>query len=203
MSDLEFVLKCVKGDKPVWEEFVDKYSRLIFNYINSVLKSKNINLFNKENTDDIFQEIFVLLRKDNFRKLRSFKAKNECSLASWLRQVTINYTIDYIRNLKPAMSLEEDSGDEHSLKDRIADDLPLASDYFFNKEKLIHLTDCIKKMSNDDKYFLELFINRGLSLEKIKGVLKVSRPAVDMRKARIIDRLKECFKSKGFVIPEC
>ncbi|MFH1127934.1 MAG: sigma-70 family RNA polymerase sigma factor [Candidatus Omnitrophota bacterium] len=203
MSDLEFVLKCVKGDKPVWEEFVDKYSRLIFNYINSVLKSKNINLFNKENTDDIFQEIFVLLRKDNFRKLRSFKAKNECSLASWLRQVTINYTIDYVRNLKPAISLEEDSGDEHCLKDRIADGLPLPSDYFFNKEKLKHLTDCIKKMSNDDKYFLELFINRGLSLEKIKGVLRVSRPAVDMRKARIIDRLKECFKSKGFVIPEC
>lgn len=203
MNDLEFVLNCVVGDKFAWDEFVDKYSRLIFNYINSVLKSKNINLFNKENTDDIFQEIFVLLRKDNFRKLRSFKAKNECSLASWLRQVTINYTIDYVRNLKPAISLEEDTGDEHCLKDRIVDGLPLPSDYFFNKEKLIHLTDCIKKMSNDDKYFLELFINRGLSLEKIKGVLRVSRPAVDMRKSRIIDRLKECFKSKGFVIPEC
>lgn len=201
MTDLEFVLSCVRGDKLAWEEFVDKYARLIFNYINSVLRSKNINLFKEENANDIFQEIFVLLRKDNFRKLRSFKAKNECSLASWLRQVTINYTIDYVRNLKPAISLEEYSADESCLKDRIADSLPLASDYFFNKEKLKHLTDCIKKMSNDDKYFLELFINRGLSLEKMKGILKVSRPAVDMRKSRIIDRLKECFKSKGFIIP--
>lgn len=201
MTDLEFVLNCVRGDKLAWEEFVDKYARLIFNYINSVLKSKNINLFNEENANDIFQEIFVLLRKDNFRKLRSFKAKNGCSLASWLRQVTINYTIDYVRNFKPAISLEEDSADEFCLKDRLADGLPLASDYFFNKEKLKHLTDCIKKMSNDDKYFLELFINRGLPLEKMKGILKVSRPAVDMRKSRIIDRLKECFKSKGFIIP--
>lgn len=201
MSDLEFVLNCVEGDKLAWDEFVDKYSRLIFNYINAVLKSKKINSFNGENSNDIFQEIFVLLRKDNFRKLRSFKAKNECSLASWLRQVTINYTIDYLRNLKPAISLEGDLADEHCLKDRIASDLPLASDYFFDKEKLEHLTDCIKKMSNDDKYFLELFINRGLTLEKMKEVLKVSRPAVDMRKSRIIDRLKECFKSKGFVIP--
>ena len=55
-------------------------------------------------------------------------------------------------------------------------------------------------MNSDDKYFLELYINRGLGLDKLKAILRASRPAIDMRKARLIERLRECFKSKGFLL---
>ena len=90
MTDLEFVQRCASGDKAACDEFVEKYSRLIYKYINSVLKQYNPGLATEENTDDIFQEIIVVLSRDNFKKLKTFKAKNGCSLASWLRQVTVN-----------------------------------------------------------------------------------------------------------------
>lgn len=197
MDDLEFIQRCVKRDKPAWCEFVTKYSRLIYNYIHSVLKVKG-SILTQENINDLFQEIFLALVKDNFKKLRGFKAKNGCSLASWLRQVTINYTIDYLRRAKPVISLDEENDDELNLKDRLADDAIPVTDALANEERLIQLKDCIEKLDTEDKYFIELHINQGLSLEELKGIFRISRGAIDMRKVRLVDRLRECFRSKGF-----
>lgn len=199
MTDLEFAHRCVRGEKQAWDEFVDKYSHLIYNYIYSVLKTKGFRL-TQENINDIFQEIFLSLTKDNFKKLRSFKARNGCSLASWLRQVVINFTIDYIRKLRPVVSLEEEIDDEFILKDILADDSASIRDTIADEERFLHLKDCIDKLENDDKYFLELYINKGLSLEELKDMFRISRGAIDMRKSRIIESLRECFKSKGFVL---
>jgi len=84
MDDLEFVQRCVKGDKLAWNAFVDKYSRLLYNYIYSVLKVKGRHLA-EDNVNDLFQELFLSLSKDNFQKLKSFKGKNGCTLASCVR----------------------------------------------------------------------------------------------------------------------
>ena len=199
MDDLEFVRRCVKGDRRAWNEFVEKYSSLIYNYIHSVLKIKG-HTFTQENIHDLFQEIFLSLVKDNFKKLSSFKALNGCSLASWLRQVTINFTIDYIRKLKPGVSIDEETDDGFNLADLLFSNSPSAADTLSQEERLAHLKDCIDKLDIDDKYFLELHLNRGLGLEELKDYFKLSRGATDMRKFRIVERLRECFKSKGFIL---
>jgi RNA polymerase sigma factor (sigma-70 family) len=200
MDDLEFVRRCVRGDKRVGNEFIDKYSRLIYNYIHSVLKIKG-STFTQGNINDLFQEIILSLVKDNFKKLSSFKARNGCSLASWLRQVTVNFTIDYIRRLKPIVSINEENDEGSSLVEILSSDSPSVADTLSQEERLTHLKDCIDGLHNDDKYFLELHINRDLSLEELKEHFKISRGAIDMRKSRIIERLRECFKNKGFVLP--
>ena len=38
MDDLEFAQCCANSDKLAWDEFVEWYSRLIYNYIHSVFK---------------------------------------------------------------------------------------------------------------------------------------------------------------------
>lgn len=202
MNDLEFVRRCVKGDKRAWNEFVERYSSLIYNYIHSVLKIKG-RAFSQENINDLFQEIFLSLAKDNFKKLGSFEARNNCSLASWLRQVTVNFTIDYIRKLKkPLVSIDEETDDGFSLTDLLSSDSPSVTDVLSQEEKLTHLKDCISKLDIDDKYFLELHIHRRLDFEELKAFFKISRAALDMRKSRIIERLRACFKSKGFILPD-
>ncbi len=198
MDDLEFVQRCVRGDAHAWDEFIEKYSCLIYNYIYSVLKIKGAKDPNQDNLNDIFQEIFVLLRKDNFKKLSSFKARNGCSLASWLRQVVINYSIDYLRKAKPALSLEEEIGEDLTLKDIIADDAESARQGLLSAEKIADLADCVEKLDTEDKYFIELHFNQGLDLEELRRALALSRGAVDMRKTRLIERLRQCFKNKGF-----
>ncbi len=199
MNDLEFIQRFVKGDKQAQDEFLKTYSRLIYNYIHNVLNTKGLE-FTQDHINEIFQEIFCSLIKDNYHKLRSFKARNGCSLASWLRQVTINFTIDYTRKIKPTVSIDEEDGDRMSLKETLVEGSASINEVLSDKEKLVHLEDCIDQLPSNDKYFLELNINQGLSLDELKEILNLSRGAVDMRKSRIIIRLKECFKSKGFLL---
>lgn len=199
MDDLEFAQRCIKGDKTSWNEFVGKYSRLIYNYILGVLRVRSVS-YSQNDINDIFQEIFYYLIKDNFKKLSTFKAKNGCSLASWLRQVTINFTKDYIRKLKPLVSIDKEVHEDLALKDIIADESMPASEVIAKEEKIKGLKDCIDRLDEDDKYFLQLHINKGLKLDELKDILRLSRGAIDMRKARIIDRLKNCFENKGFML---
>lgn len=201
MNDLEFVQKCVKGDKETWDAFLDRYSRLIYSYIHSILKLKGANQSLQDKVNDLFQEVFYLLTKDNFKKLKSFKAKNGCSLATWLRTVVINFTLDYIRKSKPSTSLDAQTPDgEFNLKEILPDNSPSVIERLEERERITSLKDCIKELDTDDKYFLELYLNRGLTLEELKDIFKISRAAVDMRKSKIVYRLKECFKRKGFTL---
>jgi len=117
----------------------------------------------------------VSLSKDNFRKLSSFKAKNGCSLASWLRQVSINLTIDYMRRLKPTVSLDEQDSEGHSLSELIVDSRDSAVDQAEKSEKLTNLKECVKGLENTDKVLLEFHFFARLSLESLKNMLQISR----------------------------
>jgi len=199
MNDLEFVQQCVQGDKQAWNNFVERYSKLIYNYIHSVLKLQGY-LATEQNVNDIFQEVFLLLTQDNFRKLKTFQARNGCKLASWLRQVVINCSLTFLRRYKPAVSLDENNDEGSSLKDVLLDSSLAIHDTLSNKERLAQLAECVEKLELDDKYLLELHINQGLELGQVQNHLKISRGALDMRKKRAIERLRDCFKTKDFML---
>ncbi|MCK9594782.1 MAG: sigma-70 family RNA polymerase sigma factor [Candidatus Omnitrophica bacterium] len=198
MKDLEFIQRCIRSDGAAWDEFLRKYSRLIYNYIRSVLNIRGY-AFRQHIVEDVFQEIIFSLIKDNFAKLRSFKGKNRCSFASWLRQVTVNYTIDHLRKPKAKLySIDQANPDGLSFKEIICERGSLPAEALSKKETAASLIDCIQQLPAEDKYLLELNLNQGLSLNEIKEHLGVSRGALDMRRSRIIQRLKDCFVGKGF-----
>jgi len=85
-----------------------------------------------------------------------------------------------------------------SLQDTLADDSLPVTETLSMDERLKILDYCIELLSSEDKYFIELNFNQEISLETLRDFLKLSRGAIDMKKARLIRRLKECFKGKGF-----
>jgi len=198
MNDLEFLQSCLQGNKQAWAEFILRYSRLIYNYIYSVLSVKGRTL-SADQVEDIFQELFHALLKDNYKKLATYRGKNGCSLASWLRQVTINFTIDYLRKLKPMVSMDAQGEEGFSLGDTFADLSAGAIEFLTDQDKRKTLGECIGLLDPDEQYFLELFLNQELTLDEIKEHLKINRGAVDMRKGRILQKLQDCFKKKGFL----
>lgn len=201
MDDREFVQSCAKGDKAAWDKFAEKYSRLVYYYIKATLRLKGKANLPPETSDEIFQDIFVLLSKDNFKKLLSYRGRNNCSLASWLRQVVVNYTLDQIHKARGSvLSLDQEDEEGHSLAELIPDTAPGAGSVFFAKDRLFHLEECIEGLGLEDKFFLEMHIYHQVKLEELKDLLKLTRGAIDMRKARIIERLRDCFKSKGFAL---
>jgi RNA polymerase sigma factor (sigma-70 family) len=198
MTDLEFIRKCTTGKRKYWQEFIDRYARLIYTYILSVLKYKGIVQMSEETIRDIFQEIVFSLVDNNFRKLKSFAAKNGSSFASWLRQVVINYTLDYLRKPKLSTSPLEEPDDADRHQDVTYDHSFLIPQIVIGKERLEHLKDCIRQLSQNEKYFMELHIYRGVRLDKLRKHLRLTRGAIYMQKARIIGKLRNCFKAKGF-----
>ena len=197
MDDLKLVQSCLKKDQQSWAEFILRYSRLIYNYIHSVLSVKGRTL-SPEQIEDIFQELFHTLIKDNYKKLSTYQGINGCSLASWLRKVTINFTIDYLRKLKPAVSLDQEDEEGFVLKDALKDFSPGAKELLSQEDRRKTLQDCIDLLEINEQYFLELYLNQRIALDEIKAHLKISRGALDMRKGRIFQKLQECFKKKGF-----
>jgi len=196
MDDLRLVRRCLRREKRAWDEFIQRFSGLIYSYILSVFKSRASYQFKVNNIDDAFQEIFLLLTKDNYRKLKTYQGRNGCSLASWLRQVVINFSLDYTRNSKPLLSLDQAYKDKGRIKDFIIDQTVSAKDKLIEGERITQLKECISGLGNEEKRFLELHVNRGVSPDRLTKVFKVSRGALDMRKARIINHLRRSFRRK-------
>jgi len=189
MDDLEFVHKFVKGDIQAREEFLKRYSRLIYNYIYHVLTVKGLKDY-LTYVDDIFQGFVLFVIEDDCKRLKSFKARNNCTFATWIRQLTINFTRDYLRKIKPLFSIDAEINDEQSLKDILADNSLPVRESLSIEERLRVLDYCIYLLTRDEKYFLELNFNQGVSLEVLRDYFKVSRGAIDMQKNRIIKKLK-------------
>ena len=197
MDELRFIRKCADHDKDAWNEFLQRYSRLIYSYIYRVIN--NYSGISADNpADDIFQELISALFDDNSKKIRSFKGLNGCSFATWLRLVTINFTRTYAGKQRYMVELDDEK-EGYCLKDRIIDRQILPDEAALYKEHSDNLKECVKLLDNDDRLFVQLYLSKGMTLEAVRQVFRVSRTAIDMRKARLLERLKVCFKNKGFL----
>ena len=198
MNDVKFARRCGNGDTQAWEEFVKRYSRLMYSVIYQVLKTASVPRATQETTDGLFHDILVALSDDNGKKLRSYRGKNGCSLASWLKQVTLHHVIDHLRRSVATVSLDVEDGGGSTLKDILADTAGLQDAAAEEQEKLMYLKECVAALCREDKYFLELHVNQEVSLEGVCRHLRISRAAADMRKSRIMQRLRRCFQRKGY-----
>ncbi|MGZ8480472.1 MAG: RNA polymerase sigma factor [Candidatus Binatia bacterium] len=99
---------CVKGEKASWDAFVQQYSNLVYQTIR-----KTMSLYHAEPrdeaVDDLFQEFFQSLLRDNCKKLRQFKGDKNCSLASWIRVIAARQTIDFLRKQSPPVAQVSDA----------------------------------------------------------------------------------------------
>lgn len=199
MDDLQFIRTCADLDPKAWDEFLARYSRLIYTYIYRVVVNLHGLPHDGPFIKDIFQGLLASLLENNAKRLRSFKGLNGCSFASWLRLVTINYTLSSLRKLRPTIPLDEEKEEGISLKDIIKDDHPLQDESAIYREHSAKLKECIKRLDKDDKLFVQLHVSRGLTLEAVRQIFRISRTAVDNRKSRLVQRLRDCFKSKGLL----
>jgi RNA polymerase sigma-70 factor (ECF subfamily) len=84
LSDSQLV-ELSKKDPDNFAELVNRYQGRLFYYI------RRISYFNKEDIEDIIQEVFIKV----YKNLNSFDARLKFS--SWIYQITRNATIDAIR----------------------------------------------------------------------------------------------------------
>jgi RNA polymerase sigma factor (sigma-70 family) len=83
----------LSGDKRAWEIFVRRYAALIVAAVRNVAPTSG-------DVEDLTQEVFVRLCKDDFRLLRSYDA-TRASLSTWITIVARSTARDALRRRRP------------------------------------------------------------------------------------------------------
>ena len=160
----ELFNKLKEKDKNSYEEIYQKYSSLVYKIAFSILK-------NKENAEDIMQNVFIKIANLSEEKIPSDYE------ASWLYTVTKNEAISYIRKFKETIPVEEIQ--EKSKQDEIEDVL-----HKYSYEELI------SSLEKVEKQIVSLKIEVGLSFKEIASILNMPIGTVQWKYYKSLHALK-------------
>jgi len=189
MTEQEKILiaGCTKGEKAAWDAFVRQYSGLIYHTI-----KKTFSLHHSEPTsdsvDDLFQEVFLSLVKDDFSQLRRFRGDRGCTLASWLRMIASRRTIDHLRKVR----FQNDSLAEH-----FADAAEEVCDPLIDRDQAKLISLAVAELSPRDRIFIDLVFRQELPALDVAAILRMSVGGVYTQKSRILAKLRETLEKFG------
>lgn len=95
-EELELLDAVLGGERARWGEFVTRYERLIVSCVLKVLRRYGA-FFAPEDLDDLVAEAWLLLLRDDMKKLRQYSRDRGFRLASWIGLIATNLTIDQLR----------------------------------------------------------------------------------------------------------
>jgi len=178
---------CLRRDKAAWDSFVAQYSNLIYHTI-----KKTLNLHHVETradlVEDLYQEFFLSLLRNEYKKLRQFRGAHGCSLPNWLRILAARLTIDFLRKQTPT------SGEVAGAMSQCSPDPtePLLSE---QHERL--LNQAIQTLSPRDRIVLDLCYRQALASDQVATLLKTSVSAVYAQKSRVLEKIREVLRRSG------
>jgi RNA polymerase sigma factor (sigma-70 family) len=140
---------------------------------------------------------------DDFKKLKQYKGRNGCTVPSWLRKVTSNFTLNYIKKQKKYKPTEDDTTDNVDVREGVSDPQQQPDEELLKKEseemrkKLVK--ELIKDLNANDKLFLELSYGKKLPPGKIAEIFGITVDNVYSRRNRIIEKLKKTAKNENLL----
>jgi len=188
-EDRKLLSQCLAGDRKASEDFVRRFSNLVYKYVQYTLMAKNVR-FNREDLEDLHNTVFLRLFEQNCRKLQQYQGKNGCSLASWIRMIAVRTVIDHLRKKgvdtmvwqKKKVPLE----DVPELRDH-SDGVEIRIE---EAEKARLLQKGIQRLSPRYRLFMRLHFDQGLPVAQVAETMKLSMDNAYTLKHRAIQSLK-------------
>ncbi len=173
-----------------WETFVQEYSRLIYYSIQRTCQLKGYPILSEER-EDLFHEVFLHFIADEGKNLTRYKGTHGCSLATWIRTVSTNYVLDYIKKSRRAYLVVEFREVETPDEKFFVDPIQMPDNLLEEKDKERLVAEAMAELDEDDRYFVELYYAKELSPEEISRILKVSKGSIYTRLNRLKRKLKQ------------
>ncbi len=182
LEDFRLVKAFKAGEGKPFEELVRKYQRQVANII-------YLTLGNREEVQDITQEVFVRV----YRSIDKFEF--DASFFSWIYRITVNLCIDELRRKKIKRALSLDFLAEGTLeKERKSKERILASDGVLDDEKREVILNALQKLSQEHRQVIILREYEELSYAEIASYLGISVQAVKSRIFRAREELRILLK---------
>lgn len=189
LSDRELLKACINDDKDARDAFTEKYTKLVYRYIYSTFTRCNFSS-SREDIEDLHNDIFLSLFKDNCRKLRQYRGDNNCSVAGWIVIVAASMALNFASRSRSFTSLDDESAAGGMRRHGIPDAQVPVLEQLINGEQVQMLNAFIEKLKEEDKLMVRYYLE-GLSSREIGNILNRSPNAVDTRISRIRKKLKD------------
>ena len=195
-EDRQLLSKCLSGDRGAWETVVRRFSNLVYQTVRSTFISKQTP-FSRQDLEDLHNTVFLGLFEQGCAKLKLYQGRNGCTLASWIRIVTVRTVLNHLRKKgvdgplwekkkTPVEGLSWLKGEDQG---------PLALMESAEQEKLVH--EGMKSLAPRDRLFMKLHIDQGLPVEEVAEALQISVPNAYVVKHRAVERLRSYLVSRG------
>jgi len=158
ITDQEIIERYRTGEKNVFEQLIEKYTPLVFNFA--------AHLAGRENASDIVQETFIKVWK-NFMRFDPKKA----SLKTWILAIARNTAIDFLKKKKNILFSELTIELETEFAETIPDSELLPDEALARLEDASLLQKLLGELSPEYRATLVLHYQEEMTFEEIGKVL--------------------------------
>jgi len=171
-ADQELVEKCLDGNPQAQHNLYQKYVQAMYNVVVRMVN-------HSEDAEDVIQEVFVKV----FRNLHAFQG--ESTLGAWIKRITVNTTLNFIRKEKRNLSVELADGIE--IPD-IVEEIDTA------KYSMAKIHYAIKQLPERCRVVLSLYLIEGYQHQEIAQILDITASTSKTQYRRGRQLLQEILK---------
>jgi RNA polymerase sigma-70 factor (ECF subfamily) len=169
-NDLFYVRRARAGDVRAFSAIVSNYQKMVFTIVLKIVG-------NREDAEDITQEVFVKV----FKSLDQFK--EEAEFSTWLYRIAYNTTLSELRKRKLSfLSINENLDTDN---EPITDEEELD----VTEIKLQYLEVALKKLPPDEIFLVTLYYFKEQSIDAISKISDLSVANVKVKLHRIRKKL--------------
>ncbi len=173
-SDAELIREHLQGNPTAIMQLWMRYDALVYGLAHSVVCRRDV-------AEDIRQEVFFKV----YTELS--KLNDQSKFAGWLKSITYNACIGWLRHQRPTVALESLVSDEH----------PIAS--VEARELRTLLRQMIDKLPEDYRIVIELHYFEEQSVAQIAVFLEIPESTVKWRIHKAREILQQTAKINGYV----
>ncbi|HXU74820.1 MAG TPA: sigma-70 family RNA polymerase sigma factor [Polyangia bacterium] len=180
--------KKVEHDR-LWTAFVVRYERLIVSCVVKALRRYGAT-FSRDDLDDLVGDVWLVLLREDMKKLRQYDATRGFRIASFLGLVATNATIDHLRARQAeATPLDDIIEDYASLRAEAPRDVVEA------REEAELARAALAQLSGDERAFVVDCFRDERSPEELARALGVTTNTVYSRKFKIREKLQKIVRA--------
>lgn len=180
IPDNELVKSILAGNQESYSYLVNKYKNMVFSVCFRILE-------NREEAEDISQEVFVKA----YFSLHKHKNK-ESKFSNWLYRIAYTTSISKKRKFKLRKLNIEELDYNQSVNFNVND----AFLELEKKERKLIVRDAIDRLKNDEKLIVHLYYFLECSIEEISFITKQSKEYIKLKLYRVRLKIKNFLVSK-------
>jgi len=188
-EDRQLIDSILAGDPRAWEKVVRRFSDMVWRILLGRFR------LSRDDAADAYQEIFLALQKDDFRRIRQWRG--EVRLDAYMAVVLSGLTQDILRAMRRNTDVVQDPPPDSKGRNpsrELPDPGPDPSIVMELAERRHAVITCRERLGSRDQELLNLRYDLELQYRGIADRMKMTVNNVGVALSRAEERLRQCLR---------